>query len=168
MLRSRYAHDPSLSSLQHAHRSCQTGSGQCLFVDELSGDFRENLTPVQAAACDGSAGQTWDVLTTGKHNDKPGNALIVSGKTNACLNFDPRRAAGDQVILFSCGGRADGGTWTTFFFTPKLHVTVKGATKVLEGPYLIHADIDYQMAKSLTRNSSRFQPTAPQLAARKQ
>ncbi|KAI0682963.1 hypothetical protein C8T65DRAFT_686030 [Cerioporus squamosus] len=29
--------------------------------------------------------------------------------TNACLNFDPRRAAGNQVLLFSCGGRADGG-----------------------------------------------------------
>jgi hypothetical protein len=25
------------------------------------------------------------------------------------MNFDPRRAAGDQVIMFSCGGRADGG-----------------------------------------------------------
>jgi hypothetical protein len=24
------------------------------------------------------------------------------------MNFDPRRAAGNQVILFSCGGRADG------------------------------------------------------------
>jgi len=24
------------------------------------------------------------------------------------LNFDPRRAAGNQVLLFSCGGRADG------------------------------------------------------------
>ena len=28
--------------------------------------------------------------------------------TNGCLNIDPRRAAGDQVLLFSCGGRADG------------------------------------------------------------
>src|SRR4051794_8709131 len=25
------------------------------------------------------------------------------------MNFDPRRAAGNQVIMFSCGGRADGG-----------------------------------------------------------
>lgn len=25
------------------------------------------------------------------------------------MNFDPRRAAGDTVIMFSCGGRADGG-----------------------------------------------------------
>jgi hypothetical protein len=24
------------------------------------------------------------------------------------MNFDPRRAAGDQLVLFSCGGRADG------------------------------------------------------------
>lgn len=28
---------------------------------------------------------------------------------NGCVNFDPRRAAGDTVIMFSCGGRADGG-----------------------------------------------------------
>jgi len=34
--------------------------------------------------------------------------LTFSFQTNACLNFDPRRAAGNQVILFSCGGRADG------------------------------------------------------------
>jgi hypothetical protein len=37
------------------------------------------------------------------------------------LNFDPRRAAGNQVLLFSCGGRADGqGTVTNsqeFAFT---------------------------------------------------
>ena len=25
------------------------------------------------------------------------------------MNFDPRRAAGNRVLLFSCGGRADGG-----------------------------------------------------------
>jgi len=88
------------------------------------------LTPVQIKPCesDGSTGQKWDVITAGKHNDQPGFALIVSGQvtlkfqlakgsiidlftflqTNACLNFDPRRAAGYQVILFSCGGRADG------------------------------------------------------------
>lgn len=29
-------------------------------------------------------------------------------QTNACLNFDSRRRAGNQVVLFSCGGRADG------------------------------------------------------------
>jgi hypothetical protein len=33
---------------------------------------------------------------------------VVSSLTQGCLNFDPRRAAGDQVVLFSCGGRADG------------------------------------------------------------
>ena len=37
----------------------------------------------------------------------------MSRQTNACFNFDPRRAAGNQVLLFSCGGRADGqGTVT--------------------------------------------------------
>jgi hypothetical protein len=35
--------------------------------------------------------------------------LVVSTLTQACLNFDGRRAAGNQVLLFSCGGRADGG-----------------------------------------------------------
>jgi hypothetical protein len=34
--------------------------------------------------------------------------LVVSTLTQACFNFDPRRAAGNQVLLFSCGGRADG------------------------------------------------------------
>lgn len=35
-----------------------------------------------------------------------------------CLNFDDRRAAGDTVIMFSCGGRADGesGTATSQLF----------------------------------------------------
>jgi len=37
---------------------------------------------------------------------------LFSLQTNACLNFDDRRAAGNQVLLFSCGGRAD-GTGTT-------------------------------------------------------
>ncbi|KAJ9606872.1 hypothetical protein H2200_008882 [Cladophialophora chaetospira] len=87
----------------------KTSDGQCLFVDPLSGDFRSNLTPIQVAACDGSAGQTWDVITAGKHNNIAGRALVVSGLTQACFNFDPRRAAGNQVLLFSCGGRADGG-----------------------------------------------------------
>ncbi|KAJ8068119.1 hypothetical protein OCU04_003691 [Sclerotinia nivalis] len=85
-----------------------TSSGQCLFVDELSGDFRANLTPIQVAACDGSTGQLWDVLTSGKHNDVAGSMLVVNTLTQACLNFDSRRAAGNTVIMFSCGGRADG------------------------------------------------------------
>ncbi|KAJ7438462.1 hypothetical protein FB451DRAFT_159726 [Mycena latifolia] len=86
-----------------------TSSGLCLSVDPNSGDFRENLTPVATVKCNGSANQTWDVITAGVHNNAPGTALIVSSLTNACLNFDPRRAAGNQVLLFSCGGRADGG-----------------------------------------------------------
>jgi len=27
---------------------------------------------------------------------------------NSCLNFDDRRAEGNKVLTFSCGGRADG------------------------------------------------------------
>jgi len=87
----------------------KTSDGQCLTVNPNSGDFRENLIPVEIQACDGSAGQNWDVITAGVHNDQPGNALFVSSLTQGCLNFDPRRAVGNQVILFSCGGRADGG-----------------------------------------------------------
>lgn len=56
----------------------QTSDGQCLFVDPTSGDFRENLTPVQTAACNGSTSQQWDVITAGIHNNVPGAALIVS------------------------------------------------------------------------------------------
>src|ERR1700743_2196287 len=44
----------------------QTADGRCLSVDPFSGDFRENLTPVVAAPCDGSKNQTWDVITAGK------------------------------------------------------------------------------------------------------
>ena len=38
--------------------------------------------------------------------------LIVSTLTQACFNFDSRRPAGNQVLLFSCGGRAAGGKGT--------------------------------------------------------
>jgi len=56
----------------------QTGTGQCLFVDELSGDFRANLTPIQVAACDSSPGQQWDVITSGIHDNVAGAMLVVS------------------------------------------------------------------------------------------
>jgi hypothetical protein len=91
----------------------KTSDGQCLSVDPESGDFRENLIPIQTKACNGSANQQWDVITAGKHNNVNGAALIVSTLINGCMNFDPRRAAGNQVLLFSCGGRADGGGQTT-------------------------------------------------------
>ncbi|KAI8626090.1 hypothetical protein F5Y19DRAFT_232389 [Xylariaceae sp. FL1651] len=87
----------------------KTADGRCLFVDELSGDFRANLTPIQVADCGSTDGQEWDIITSGKHINAANSMLIVSTLTNACFNFDPRRAAGNQVLLFSCGGRADGG-----------------------------------------------------------
>ncbi|KAJ6571981.1 hypothetical protein B0H19DRAFT_1372895 [Mycena capillaripes] len=90
-----------------------TSDGKCLSVDPFSGDFRENLTPVNVVTCNGSKNQTWDVITAGVHNNVKGQALIVSSLTNACLNFDARRAPGNQVLLFSCGGRADGGGQVT-------------------------------------------------------
>ncbi|EJD40866.1 hypothetical protein AURDEDRAFT_186829 [Auricularia subglabra TFB-10046 SS5] len=91
----------------------KTSDGQCLTVDPLGGDFRQNLVPVAAAACDGSANQQFDVITSGKHNDQPGQALIVSTPLSNCLNFDGRRQPGNQVLMFSCGGRADGGGQVT-------------------------------------------------------
>ncbi|KAK4447067.1 hypothetical protein QBC34DRAFT_330474 [Podospora aff. communis PSN243] len=87
----------------------KTADGQCLFVDKLSGDFRANLTPVQVAACGSTDGQGWDIITEGTHISGDNVMLVVSTLTQACLNFDGRRAAGNQVLLFSCGGRADGG-----------------------------------------------------------
>lgn len=56
----------------------QTSSGKCLFVDELSGDSSANLTPIQVAACGSTAGQGFDVITQGKHNDAEDSILIVS------------------------------------------------------------------------------------------
>ncbi|KAK4146890.1 uncharacterized protein C8A04DRAFT_9382 [Dichotomopilus funicola] len=87
----------------------KTSDGKCLFVDKLSGDFRANLTPIQVADCGSTDGQGWDIITAGKHINADNAMLIVSTLTQACFNFDPRRAAGNQVLLFSCGGRADGG-----------------------------------------------------------
>ncbi|KAJ6502199.1 hypothetical protein C8R45DRAFT_611794 [Mycena sanguinolenta] len=91
----------------------KTSNGQCLQVIPGTGDSRNNLVPVNIASCDGSAEQQWDVITAGVHNNAPGTALFVSSLIQGCLNFDPRRAAGNQVILFSCGGRADGGGSST-------------------------------------------------------
>ncbi|KAK0388377.1 hypothetical protein NLU13_4622 [Sarocladium strictum] len=86
----------------------KTSDGRCLSVDKLSGDFRANLTPVQVVDCGTTDGESWDIITSGVHNNRNGQMLVVSTLTQACLNFDPRRAAGNQVLLFSCGGRADG------------------------------------------------------------
>jgi len=80
-------------------------------VDKLSGDFRANLTPIQVGTCGATDGQGWDIITSGKHNDAPNSMIVVSTLTQACFNFDPRRASGNQVLLFSCGGRADGGEY---------------------------------------------------------
>ncbi|EHA52980.1 hypothetical protein MGG_12906 [Pyricularia oryzae 70-15] len=86
----------------------KTSDGKCLSVDKFSGDFRANLTPIQVSDCGSTDGQNWDIITSGLHNNVPGSALVVSTLTQACFNFDPRRKAGNQALLFSCGGRADG------------------------------------------------------------
>ncbi|KAJ7054462.1 hypothetical protein C8F01DRAFT_1163462 [Mycena amicta] len=108
--------EPSAVAESQAFDNTATRSatgGKCLSVDITQGDFRENLIPVQVLDCDGSEGQKWDFITKGKHNNAQNSALIVSSLMNGCLNFDDRRAAGDQVIMFSCGGRADGDSQTT-------------------------------------------------------
>lgn len=85
-------------------------NGQCLFVDPTAGDFRQNLIPVSLVDCSGTDNEKWDVITKGKHNDGSAKgALIVSSLMNGCISLDGRRAAGDTVTMFSCGGRADGG-----------------------------------------------------------
>jgi hypothetical protein len=66
-----------LYETSHAYQR-QTSSGQCLAVDELSGDFRANLTPIKVAACDGSTGQQWDIITKGKHNNVAESMLVVN------------------------------------------------------------------------------------------
>ncbi|KAH7100363.1 hypothetical protein BKA62DRAFT_771631 [Auriculariales sp. MPI-PUGE-AT-0066] len=87
----------------------KTSSGQCLTIDETTGDFRRNLQLVRESACTNAPTQQWDFITAGLHNDQPGTTLIVSTAFSSCLNFDDRRADGNKVITFSCGGRADGG-----------------------------------------------------------
>jgi len=91
----------------------KTSDGRCLFIDPLSGDFRANLTPIQVAACGSTKGQAWDIVTSGKHNNVQNETLLVNTLTGACANVDTRRTPGDQVNLFSCGGRADGSGQVT-------------------------------------------------------
>ncbi|PBP15842.1 Mg2+ transporter protein [Diplocarpon rosae] len=45
---------------------CLTADGKRLFVNELSGDFRATLMPIQVANSGDSAGQEWDIITKGK------------------------------------------------------------------------------------------------------
>ncbi len=56
----------------------KSASGQCLSVDPLAGDFRQNLIPVQLKACDGSANEKFDIITAGKHNNAANSMLVVS------------------------------------------------------------------------------------------
>lgn len=89
-----------------------TSDNQCLTVNPLAGDFRQNLIPISLQPClnnPADLSQKFNFITSGTHNNAANSTLVVSSLTNGCLNFDPRRAAGNQVLLFSCGGRADGG-----------------------------------------------------------
>jgi hypothetical protein len=93
--------------------SLKTSDGQCLFVNPTAGNFRENLIPVAVKPCDGSAGQKFDLITKGIHNNAANSTLIVSSLMNGCLDFDARRPPPITVHMFSCGGRADGAGRTT-------------------------------------------------------
>lgn len=137
-------------------------NGQCLTVDPTAGDFRMNLIPVAFTDCTNPT--TWDLITSGKHNDgSGGNAvLIVSTATQGCISFDPRRQAGDQVTLFSCGGRADGSGLTNrgqlFSFTggnslPLTPVSEDGQTCLIPGNGRLDAGPCQQQASQFTLES---------------
>lgn len=122
--------------------SLKASNGQCLFLDPTAGDFRENLIPIAVQDCDGSPNEKFDFITQGAHNNAQNSTLVVSSlvgdkkkkisrillidysQTNGCVNFDDRRAAGDTVIIFSCGGRADGGNkWSSITFAHCMMLT---------------------------------------------
>ena len=65
----------------------QTSGGKCLSVNKLSGDFRANLTPVQVTSCNSTAGQKWDIITSGKHNNQNGAMLVVSTLVSVCRSL---------------------------------------------------------------------------------
>lgn len=93
-----------------------TGGDICLSVDPTAGDFRQNLIPVAVAPCDGLANQKFDLVSSGIHNNgDAGAVLVVSALTGGCISFDPRRQPGDEVTIFSCGGRAGGGKFSLPF-----------------------------------------------------
>lgn len=103
--------DTATRNLQSVH--VRSSDGRCLSVDPTAGDFRQNLIPVAMAKCAADqAGQKFDIVTAGKHNNGDlGRALVVSTLMNGCLSFDGRRNKGDTVTMFSCGGRAAGGEY---------------------------------------------------------
>ncbi|KAI4256207.1 MAG: hypothetical protein L6R42_006349 [Xanthoria sp. 1 TBL-2021] len=87
----------------------KTVDGRCLSILPECGDFRHNLIPLQVESCNSTNDkQKFEIITKGKHITQEGGMLLVSSLTLGCLNFDPRRPAGKQVNIFSCGGRADG------------------------------------------------------------
>jgi len=61
-----------------ANSKIMTGDGRCLSVDLLGGDDRANLAPLQVADCGATAGQGWDAIVKGIHNDRAGTTLLVS------------------------------------------------------------------------------------------
>lgn len=80
--------------------------------------------------CTGSAGEKFDFITSGEHNNAKGAALIVSSLTNGCMSFDARRDV-NKAHIFSCGGRADGGGETS---DSQLFPFVAGTTSLQLAP----------------------------------
>ncbi|KAJ3368946.1 hypothetical protein HDU91_000207 [Kappamyces sp. JEL0680] len=99
-------------------------NGLCLDVTKLdNGDFRENKVPILLQPCTGGLGQSWDLITQGKHiHDRTfSGALLVSNNNQHCVDSNTPGALDNiKGALFACGGRAVGdgdisGTQTIFF-----------------------------------------------------
>ncbi|ROT42050.1 hypothetical protein SODALDRAFT_266779 [Sodiomyces alkalinus F11] len=90
--------------------SIRASTGQCVSVDPTAGDFRQNVIPLELVRCGGRVNEKFDLITAGRNNNGSvkGGALVTSVLTNGCVSTDGRRAADDNVTLFSCGGRAGG------------------------------------------------------------
>jgi hypothetical protein len=100
----------------------KSADGKCLSINPLGGDPRQNLIPVDVKACDGSAGQQFDIITAGKHNDQAGTMLVVSALVSCPIQTPcPRTNSGFlarlkaastlilaalRVIRFSCSPAA--------------------------------------------------------------
>jgi hypothetical protein len=86
----------------------------------------EERPPVRVSECSTCHVDRWDVITSGKHNDWPGYALIVDTVTQKCLTFDPERGNGRNVYMAPCGGNADGsgGVLTSQLFAYEGHPAV--------------------------------------------
>lgn len=79
------ANPPDLTAtLAFSSTSIKDSTGNCLSVDPLAGDFRQNLIPVTVGACKGGEGEKWDVVSKGVHLADQGAVLVVSSLVSCC------------------------------------------------------------------------------------